>query len=124
MIAKYQKGIIGEIPPAEHDIGPFRNAIENCRFDKALDEIWEQIRGLNQYIDEEKPWELAKVNDEDHLREVLAYLVGALLEISDLLVPFMPETADKIQQIFSTGNLKQPATSLFPKHETKAPSAK
>ena len=100
MIAKYQKGIIGEIPPAEHDIGSFKAALDNCRFDRALDVVWEQVRGLNQYIDEEKPWEIAKIGDEDHLREVLAYLVGALLEISELIVAFMPDTANKIQQIF------------------------
>jgi hypothetical protein len=35
----------------------------------------------------------------------------------------MPETADKIQQIFSTGILKQ-APILFPKHETEAPAVK
>jgi len=55
MIQKYQDGVIGDIPPASHDNGkPFAKAIEVCKFDRALDEIWQQVRGLNQYIDEEK----------------------------------------------------------------------
>ena len=123
MITKYQKGIIGDIPPAGHDVGPYRQALEACRFDRALDEVWEQIKGLNQYVDESKPWEMAKLDDEDHLREVLAYMVSMLLEISELLTPFMPETAGKIQQIFGSGILK-PQPSLFPKHDQQPLPAK
>jgi methionyl-tRNA synthetase len=117
MITKYQQGIIGEIPPAEHDVGTFRQALEACRFDRALDELWEQVKSFNQYVDEQKPWQLAKTNDKEHLGEVLAYMVGALLEIAELLTPFMPATADKIQQLFSSGVLKGPVSPLFPKHD-------
>jgi methionyl-tRNA synthetase len=124
MIVKYQKGIIGDIPAAEHDIGPYKQALEACRFDRALEVVWEQVKGINQYIDEQKPWELAKLNDEDHLREVLAYVVSSLLEIGELLTPFMPQTADKILQTFGSGILKELKTSLFPKHETKPLLAK
>jgi methionyl-tRNA synthetase len=119
MISKYQKGMIGDIPPAEHDINSYREALEACRFDKALEEVWEQVKGLNQYVDEEKPWEVAKSGDEDHLREILANMAGMLLEVSELLTPFMPETAEKIQQVFGSGILKPLPASLFPKHETK-----
>ncbi len=120
MISQFQKGMIGDIPPAEHDVMAYRQAIESCRFDKALDEVWDQVRGLNQYIDEAKPWQLAKADDEDHLREVLAYMVGALLEIAILLVPFMPETAAKIEQLFGSGLLKEMPAPLFPKREQPA----
>ena len=119
MISRYQKGLIGVIPEADHDIGPFQEALGQFRFDKAMDEIWEQVKGLNQYIEESKPWELAKLNDEEHLREVLAYCVGSLLEIASLLWPFMPATSEKITQIFSSGVLKEMPPPLFPKHEAK-----
>lgn len=122
MITRYQKGLIGVIPEPEHDVGPYRAAIEQCRFDKALDEVWEQVKGLNQYIEESKPWEVAKANDEEHLREVLAYIVGALLEVAGLLTPFMPATAEKIQQAFGSGMLKDIPAPLFPKHQA-APRA-
>jgi methionyl-tRNA synthetase len=118
MVLKYQKGLIGDIPAAEHDIGPYRESIENCRFDRALEEVWEQVKGLNQYIDEQKPWEIVKTNDEDHLRQVLAEMVGALLEIGELLQPFMPATSDKIRQVFASGLLSEMPAPLFPKHQT------
>lgn len=118
MIERYQDGIIGVIPSAEHDSAPVADAIAQCRFDRALDHIWDQVRGLNQYIDTEKPWEIAKLDDKDHLREVLAYQSGCLLEIADLLTPFLPETAQKIQHIFASGTIKLPEGTLFPKAET------
>lgn len=120
MIQKYQKGVIGQIPGAEHDSASVGAYTEECRFDRALEAIWDQVRGLNQYIDEEKPWEIAKTGDADHLREVLAYQAGCLLEIADLLTPFLPETAEKIKSIFGTGIVKPLETTLFPKHEEPA----
>lgn len=123
MVQKYQSGIIGNIPPSNHDISRYDEAVRNCQFDRALDAVWEQVRGLNQYIDEEKPWELAKNNEEDHLRDVLAYQAGCLLEISDLLKPFLPDTADKIQKIFAEGVVRPLNGTLFPKHEDKPVSA-
>ena len=96
----------------------YQASLEVCRFDRALDEVWMQVRGLNQYIDEEKPWEVAKTGDAEHLREVLAYQVSCLLEIADLLAPFMPETADKIRSVFAEGVVKPLEGMLFPKHET------
>jgi methionyl-tRNA synthetase len=91
--------------------------MELCRFDKAIEEVWEQVRGLNQYIEEEKPWTLAKNNDEVHLREVLAYMASCLLEIADLIEPFMPETSQKIKFIFESGIVKPIEGTLFPKYE-------
>lgn len=120
MIIKYQQGIIGDIPESEHDIAQYQAALEDCRFDRALEEVWEQVRGLNQYIEEEKPWVLAKNSDTDHLREVLAYMSSCLLEIAELLEPFMPETAQKISYIFSTGVIQKIDSTLFPKHEATA----
>lgn len=117
MISQYQNGVIGEIPPPQHDVAPYADYIQNCRFDKALDEIWEQVKGLNQYIDESKPWEIAKAKDDEHLREILAYMASSLIEISVLLRPFMPETAAKIQTAFNSGILKPLAAPLFPKKE-------
>jgi methionyl-tRNA synthetase len=117
MVQKYQDGLIGDIPPAQHDIAQYQAAMEKCRFDRALDHVWDQVRGLNQYIDEEKPWEIAKQKDDEHLREVLAYQASALLEIAELLEPFLPETAKKISVIFSEGIVRPSDQTLFPKHE-------
>jgi len=117
MIQKYQDGLIGDIPPAEHDTAAYDAALDACKFDRALDEVWDQVRGLNQYIDEEKPWAVAKTGDADHLREVLAYQASCLIEIADLLEPFMPDTAAKIKGVFAEGILRPLNGTLFPKQE-------
>lgn len=117
MIKKYQKGVIGDIPPAEHDSAAYREALDTCRFDRALEEVWEQVRGLNQYIDEEKPWVIAKSNDEEHLKEVLAYMASCLIEIADLLTPFLPESSKKIKEIFESGVVND-FSPLFPKEQS------
>jgi methionyl-tRNA synthetase len=118
MIERYQDGIVGIIPPATHDSAPVAEAMAKCQFDRALDHIWDQVRGLNQYIDEAKPWEIAKLDDNDHLREVLAYQASCLLEIADLLTPFLPDTAGKIKHIFESGTVKLLEGTLFPKSES------
>lgn len=118
MIMKYQNGIIGQIPEAGHDIAQYHEALAECRFDRALDEVWDQVRGLNQYIDETKPWAIAKTGDEEHLREVLSYQAACLLQIADLLEPFMPDTSVKIRNIFSEGIIRPVEGTLFPKSET------
>ncbi len=117
MIQKYQGGMIGDIPPAEHDTGGYDTALAECRFDRALDEVWERVRGLNQYIDIEKPWEIAKSGDEEHLKEVLANQASDLLQIADLLEPFLPGTAAKIKTVFETGLVRPLDSTLFPKHD-------
>lgn len=120
MIKQYQNGITGEIPESSHDVAQYWEAIENCRFDRALDEVWEQVRGLNQYIEETKPWDINKRGDVDHLREVLAYQVSCLLEIAELIEPFMPETSTKIRHVFEEGVVRPVEGTLFPRHDLQA----
>ena len=122
MIKQYQNGLIGDIPGAEHDTAQYREALEQCRFDRALDEVWEQVRGLNQYIDETKPWQINKDGDAEHLKEVLAYQVSCLLEIAEMLAPFMPETAQKIRHVFEEGVVRPIEGTLFPRKETSPPT--
>ncbi len=123
MIEKYQQGLIGALPPSSHDAAVYHQAIKDCRFDKALDEVWDQIRGLNQYIEEQKPWQIAKQGDTEHLGSVLAYMASNLVEIADLLLPFMPDTAQLIKATFSEGVLRKP-NILFPRVENpKVPKA-
>lgn len=119
MIQKYQNGLIGDIPPAEHDINQYWVELDGCRFDRALDQVWQQVRGLNQYIDEAKPWQIAKDGDAEHLREVLAYQSSCLLEIAELLTPFMPETSQKIRHVFEDGIVRPIEGTLFPRHEAE-----
>jgi methionyl-tRNA synthetase len=115
MVGKYQADVIGTIPEANHDTHQYQEAMANCRFDKALDEVWEQVRGVNQYIDTQKPWAIAKQGDTQHLQQVLAYAASSLLQIGYLLEPFLPETAQKIQTTFKGGTVTALSGPLFPK---------
>lgn len=123
MIQRYLDGVVGELPDAQHDIAQYHEALASCRFDRALDEVWEQVRGLNQYVDQEKPWVIAKEGDPAHLREVLAYQASSLLSIATLLEPFLPDTATKIKKVFSANKIQPIEGTLFPKHETTKPAA-
>ena len=120
MILRYQAGVIGESQQTEHDMTNYHRAIADLEFNKAVDEVWNMIRSLNQYIDNVKPWAVAKglgtdPEAEPHLAEILAHCAGALVQIGDLLVPFMPDTAGFIHETFETGVVKQSEGVLFPK---------
>lgn len=117
MINRYQQGVIGDVPSPEHDTDPYHIAIQNCQFDRALEWVWELVKGLNVFIEAEKPWQIAKEADETHLREVLAACVGDLNQIAELLLPFMPSTAETIQQIFKEGYVHNYSGVLFPRIE-------
>jgi methionyl-tRNA synthetase len=117
MINRYQQGVIGEYPKPEHDAEPYHTAIENCQFDRALEWVWDLVRGLNVFIEQEKPWQLAKELDESHLKEVLAACVGDVLQIAELLQPFLPTASATIQQIFKDGYVRNYSGVLFPRIE-------
>ena len=115
MINRYQAGAIGDLPQPEHDSRLYHEAMGNLRLDQALGEVWSMVRSLNVYLEHVKPWEVAKKNDAEHLQEILAYAAGCLVQIGDLLVPFLPNTAASIQHVFEGGIVKPYSGVLFPK---------
>lgn len=124
MVTKYLSRVIGDLPPHSHDIEPFEEAMNELRYDKALAEVWLLIRGLNQYLEEEKPWSLEKT-DKTQLSNVLHHAVTDLIQIATMLMPFMPETAKKIAATFSGGVARAEVGLLFPKESTeKKPAPK
>ena len=126
MITRYQAGVIGDSNQTEHDMTAYHQAMEALEFNKAIDEVWNMVRSLNQYIDNVKPWEIAKRREQDpeaeaHLSEVLAHCAGALVQIGDLLVPFLPNTAESIHATFESGVVKPLDSVLFPKKYIHTP---
>lgn len=120
MLNKYQDGVMNQVENSHHDETVYFDAMRDMQFSTAIDEIWAHIRSLNQYIDTVKPWEIAKKRAEDkeaeqHLSEVLDYLCKSILQVGDMLEPFMPETAAKIEKIFVPGVIDQSVGALFPK---------
>lgn len=116
MIVQYFDGKLEDNMPHTHDTVRLEEAIADYKFDAALKDIWSRIRGLNQMIDEEKPWVLAK-EDKVQLAKVLYHIVADLLQVADLLDPFLPTTASKIKQTFSGHAVDSSVGILFPRIE-------
>lgn len=112
MIEKYCDGKIPE-GRTEVDKAPFERHMEALELHKAVEYIWSELRGLDQYIEEEKPWVLAKENNP-RLPEVLGNLAGSIREINKMIAPILPETADKIDKIFGGEKVKV-GEPLFPR---------
>ena len=122
MLKKYQDGVMNDVKNTHHDETVYFEAMKNFNFNQAIDEVWVHIRSVNQYIDTVKPWEIAKRRTagdpeaEHHLAEVLDYMCKSILQVADMLAPFMPTTAEKIQAVFKPGILGElEAGGLFPK---------
>ena len=61
------------------------------------DVIWVRVRRLNRYVEETRPWDLAKDTDQaDRLDTVLYSLAEGLRVVSLLLYAYMPETGDRM----------------------------
>ena len=116
MINRYQDGVIGDLPQPKHDAGAFVAEMAELHVDRALETIWLSVRNLNVYLEEVKPWQLAKKQEEaEHLQEVLAYAAGWLTQIATQLWPFLPTTAQAITHIFAGGTISKYQGVLFPK---------
>ncbi len=91
----------------------YSKALKLYKFNEALAAVWQKITKVDQFINEEKPWELLKT-DPDRTKSVLAHCVDQIQEIGLLLSPFMPETSSKIAEQFKGPKIKSKA-SLFPR---------
>ncbi len=71
-------------------------ALERIEITAALDLIWQRVRRLNRYVEEQQPWQLAKDPDAaGRLDTVLASLHEGLRVVSVLLAPYIPEATEK-----------------------------
>jgi len=91
----------------------YQKALEDLKFQEALDWIWSKIRKADKLIDQEKPWELTK-KDKKKADEVVTDLVDKIRIINIHLKPFLPETAEKIEKQF-TGPKITSGSPLFPR---------
>ena len=79
--------------------------INELAFNKALYAVWEIISEMNKYIDEAKPWVLAKDNNNlDRLGSVLYITLDVLRILSYLVYPFMPYTAQEMRKQLGLDN--------------------
>jgi len=73
---------------------------DELKFDKVLNDVFEFIDVCNEYVQNKKPWE---TKDE----KVLFELKESILEIARLLLPFIPESSEKIKKQFSATKIKK-----------------
>ena len=83
-------------------------------FNEALKYIWTKISGVDQYISDNKLWTLGKDGNHEQLTESLQQCVDWLREAVYLLQPFLPDTAEKIEKIFTAKKIKK-GEPLFPR---------
>lgn len=77
-------------------IAGYEELINKFELQKALILVNQYIGELNALVDAEKPWELAKQNDQENLEKVMYQLLEGLRIVALLLAPFLPATAEKI----------------------------
>jgi methionyl-tRNA synthetase len=73
----------------------YREALDSFQIDKAIDVIKKLNTFADGYIERNKPWELAKTN-EDQLKKVLYNLLEAIRHLAIMISPIMPDTANEI----------------------------
>jgi methionyl-tRNA synthetase len=104
MIGRYRDGRIPQAEPAPELAEDFEGLAEHVadRLDRvevsaALDEIWQRVRRLNRYVQDQAPWQLAKQEGTDaQLDEILYGLAEGLRVVSVLLLPWIPDTAERL----------------------------
>ena len=70
-----------------------RELLDRVELTNALDEIWQRVRRLNRYVEEQAPWQLAKDPARaGELDRVLATLAEGLRVVSVLLHPYLPDS--------------------------------
>jgi methionyl-tRNA synthetase len=115
MLLRYRDGAV---PPGEPDpilLEDFAGLsqrvaaqLDRAELTAALEEIWQRVRRLNRYVEEQAPWRLAKEDaPAEELDRVLRTLVEGLRVVTVLLWPYLPASAERL-----LGALGAPERSL------------
>jgi methionyl-tRNA synthetase len=104
--------------------------LDKAELTLALDEIWQRVRRLNRYVEEQSPWQLAKDDSRaGDLDRVLRTLAEGLRAVTVLLWPYLPTSAERLLSALGAPDLSfagaalgagriervTPIESLFPK---------
>jgi methionyl-tRNA synthetase len=104
MIARYRDGVVPDAEAAPALVAEFEGLqeavcerLDAIELTAALDEIWQRIKLLNRYVQDEQPWQLAKDDGAaDALDQVLYSLAEGMRVVSVLLHPFLPGAAERL----------------------------
>lgn len=106
------KETIGEVASA---FARYETHFEEIRLNEALAATWELVGFADRYINETKPWAAGDRADLSKTIANAAYIVGAL---ANMISPFLPETAEKINAQIRFEDSKifiKKGGSLFPR---------
>ncbi len=99
MAIKYETIVDAKVPlmanieGLKQDVAKY---LEKFEVHLAILALMKELKNFNQYIDEQKPWEIAKT-DMNKLTVVLSTLLNGLAAISPIIAIFLPETAKKLR---------------------------
>jgi methionyl-tRNA synthetase len=103
MLARYRQGVVpartkGDELDAEFEgaVRATQTALDEVDFRGALAAIWERVNSLNLYVEQSKPWALAKAGDDRALDETLYNLCEGVRLIAGLVYPFMPNAGGAV----------------------------
>ena len=102
MIARYRDGMLArsenELADDVARLGPsVASRLDVYDLTGALEEVWMLVRALNRYVEQRKPWELAKDDAlADELDRVLYTLADGLRAVAIALAAYLPATAPRI----------------------------
>ncbi len=81
------------------------------KFNEALEVLWKKLRACDEVLTKKEPW---KFDDKDKIKKILEPVAQDILNVAELLQPFMPSTAEKIMAQFSEKQIKK-GEVLFPR---------
>jgi methionyl-tRNA synthetase len=112
MVDRYRSGVVPEAAvdavlaeDFEGALPRFSELLDLAELTQALEQAWKLVRRLNRYVEETKPWELAKDEaDPERLDEVLYNLVEGLRVTTLMLVPYLPRTSEVLLAALAEGS--------------------
>jgi methionyl-tRNA synthetase len=113
MVGRYRDGTVPAVDVDRALAGDFDRLAEHVaqRMDRveltpALDDIWQRVRRLNRYVEEQAPWQLARDPERAaDLDRVLSTLAEGLRVVAVLLAPWIPGAAEKLLDALGTPDI-------------------
>lgn len=99
-----EKAQLTGLPKPEAPTEAAADAFARFHPDEALNHIWEEIRDLDRKINDDAPWKL----EGEALAKTMTVYAKVLLRIGVDVAPFMPETSERIIEIFTKPAVTKP----------------
>lgn len=113
-----EKTIREKLAKLPEEISLELRAEADFNFSACLEKIWDLIAVANKYVEEIKPWNLAKENKTEELKAFIRLLVDVIRGVAVSLRPFMPQTAESILEQVGEERIVK-GKPLFPRIDTK-----